>query len=897
MLKLMIAMLLAGGILSAAHAAERTEYGGWTGVTSKATGFFRVEQIGDRWWCFDPTGAAFYAVGTDHCNYNVHWCETLGYAPYARNVRKKFNDDESAWAKSSTDRLKQWGFNALGANNSPSTRGRGLTYMEFTALGSDYAGKDGLVEKVYWTGFPNVFNPAFAEYCEKKAREQCARLKDDPWLFGWFLDNELEWFGKGGADTGLADEAIKRPATHEGKKALVELLKTEYGTIEKLNAAWKTSFASWDDALASTEWEEASNEKVVADKLEFVSLCADRYFSITTAAIRRADPNHMIIGCRFAGNAPPIWDIAGKYCDIVSFNIYGQVDLETLVPVGLEETLADWYKQCKRPMMCTEWSFPALDAGLPSVHGAGMRVRTQADKAKCFEVYQKTFFALPFMVGSDYFMWVDEPAQGISKNFPEDSNYGLVDLNDDVWPVFTEAVARVNPMAYDIHTGRTAEVVLQTVEADGRQLSFRVKNTGKLDAETSLVVDVDGKKYSKALSLPSGRSDTVAVDAGLTPGAHYVQAQVDPDGKLVEVRRGDNKLSHFIHIAGKPPVEAKIAIGVHAPVAGTYPITVPLAKVLGDMKIPDKSSMLIGDSHGETVRAEVHDLDGSGTITPDDEVLLEAVLSGEQTATYYMRLTTLAAGASLIAPSGGPFGSFTADTTALKITQRSDRPSAIDSIELGDLEIGSLDALMQQEAGGTWWVKPNTFSGLRVWNGVVCNRVEVTLENKVAAGSPSGPFGYRATYAFRFYPKKQWFTAQFLSVTNTDTRPWTLGAYFYYLESAIGGSSDGDEADPRGISGTAAWTDKQVGASYGIVAKPSSGVEVLFWKDEGGQEHSDARVNVEKLLQPGETYDQPGAPVHIFCARSKDSPQPWLAMEEEIVNLPRWEVFQVGSVE
>jgi hypothetical protein len=300
--------------------------------------------------------------------------------------------------------------------------------------------------------------------------------------------------------------------------------------------------------------------------------------------------------------------------------------------------------------------------------------------------------------------------------------------------------------------------------------------------------------------------------------------------------------------------------------------------------------MRVVDAQGKTVRAEVHDLDGSGAITSDDEVLIEAVVSGEQAATYYVRFDASADGAALITPSGGPFESFTADATALKFTKRSDTPSAIDSIELGDLEIGSLDALMQQEAGGTWWVKPNAFGALRIWSGVVCNRVEVTVENKVDAGSPSGPFGYRATYAFRFYPKKQWFTAQFLSLTNTDSRPWTLGAYFYYLQSKIGGSGEGDEADPRGISGTAAWTDKQVGASYGIVAKPSTGVEVLFWKDENGQEHSDAHVKVGKLLQPGETYSVPGTPVHIFCARSKD-PQPWLAMEQEIVNLPRWEVF------
>jgi hypothetical protein len=40
--------------------------------------------------------------------------------------------------------------------------------------------------------------------------------------------------------------------------------------------------------------------------------------------------------------------------------------------------------------------------------------------------------SLPFLLGYDYFMWVDEPALGISTPFPEDSNYGLI--NEDGAP-------------------------------------------------------------------------------------------------------------------------------------------------------------------------------------------------------------------------------------------------------------------------------------------------------------------------------------------------------------------------------------------------------------------------------------------------------------------------------
>jgi hypothetical protein len=217
--------------------------------------------------------------------------------------------------------------------------------------------------------------------------------------------------------------------------------------------------------------------------------------------------------------------------------------------------------------------------------------------------------------------------------------------------------------------------------------------------------------------------------------------------------------------------------------------------------------------------------------------------------------------------------------------------TAIDSIKLGDLEMGSLDALIMQVAGGTWWQRPNKCMGIRRWDGDLCNRFEVTLANTVPADAVSGPFGFEAKYALSFYPGRSWFTAQFLSLTNTDTRSWKLGSYFYHPNSAIGGSSDGDEPDPPGISGTAAWTDKQAGASYGIVGRPASGLEVSFWKDPDGREHSDARVKVGKTLKPGQTYSKPGVPVYLFCARTADHPQPWRAMEEEIDALPKWETF------
>src|SRR5206468_1120883 len=115
---------------------------------------------------------------------------------------------------------------------------------------------------------------------------------------------------------------------------------------------------------------------------------------------------------------------------------------------------------CHKPIILTEWSFPALDARdtegrpLPSQHGAGMRVDTQDQKARCYAIMQRTLFALPFVVGSHYFMWGDEPALGISSTFPEDSNYGLVSETDQPYPVLTTTATRVNAQMMALHAGQ-----------------------------------------------------------------------------------------------------------------------------------------------------------------------------------------------------------------------------------------------------------------------------------------------------------------------------------------------------------------------------------------------------------------------------------------------------------
>ena len=178
-------------------------------------------------------------------------------------------------------------------------------------------------------------------------------------------------------------------------------------------------------------------------KLGFVRLAAERYFSAATAAVRRCDPNHLILGIRFAGlNGAPdsVWEVAGKYCDVISVNDYPAADLTTgeIRTWRKESFVGKWTDRQRltgRPMFLSEWSFVATDAEPPCKHGPGQRFKTQAERARAAELLARTVLSMPFMIGYDFFMWVDDPPEGFSSANPEDGNYGLVSERGVPYPI------------------------------------------------------------------------------------------------------------------------------------------------------------------------------------------------------------------------------------------------------------------------------------------------------------------------------------------------------------------------------------------------------------------------------------------------------------------------------
>lgn len=767
----------------------------WDGIAGSASGFFRVEKIDDKWWCLAPNGQGFYAIGTDHCNFAGHWCEKLGYNPHGRKNEKKYPSRE-AWAEETVQRLSSWGFNLVAAGHSEQLRHRGLAHTLWLGVGSEFSSISDIVPKVHWTGVPNVFDPRFAAFCKIRARQILADHVEDPWVFGIFIDNELEWFGKVYSPGGVFDEAMKKASDHTAKIALVRMLQERYPAIEQLNAAWNTGFANFEAILQADHIDAPlDNASLAEDKLRYLGLVADTYFAVTTAAIREVDGRHMILGCRFAGDAPrPCWEAAGKYCDIVSVNQYPRINLETgRLPAAVAD-LVKFHEWCGRPLMLTEWSFPALDSGLPCQHGAGMRVQTQQQRARAFEIYQSMLFHQPFMVGSDFFMWVDEPALGISSTFPEDSNYGLVNEDNQPYAELTQTAARLNPQVYDIHSRPYDPNQYETAEALLRPVRYTPGRPWPVDT---------GNGILRIPIIVSNDSDEPVTDAFVS----FTLEQAAPDFDW----------------------------------SGIAPSALCL-KTAGDLDLP----------------WQLDDFDGR--LDRQDEICLEvSSLPAQENQTFFLyihRPSNLPQTTAAIDCPPLDHG-FRIANPLIRLEKTEADGDFLDAFYYQEVLLGRYNPVVwQQNQGQNFWTHADRFIGAQISRGPL----RILLHLTAAGGDPATiastdktvvPLAFQVEHRLAVYPDRPWFEARFVRLTNRSSRPLHLHGAFFYTMSNIAGDSKDDILLPQVpnyyLGNFNLWHDP-TGYEYGALAPEEGNLLVRFYVNEQGGQHPDAQLHFDPPL-------------------------------------------------
>lgn len=414
-------------------------YGGFRGLRAQATGFFHIERIYGKFWLVDPEGNLFISKGVNHVNFWSDYAPSLGYSPYNRHVSEKYGSVDR-WAEETVARLRTWGFNTIGAWSSEETFNKGMPYTIILNMALE-AGADWQTGKIV-----DYFSKKFEEIVEEIASKVCSPRRDDRYLIGYFTDNELRWTADWRSSNELFDDYMLLPPEAEGKKVLINFLRERYGEISSLNEAWGEDFSSFDELLSATSAPKTPSAN--SDRMAFLKLVSEQYFRVTYNAIKKYDPNHLVLGCRFAYKPPDeVLQACIGYVDVISINCYTNPysnDLELRV-----RDLQRIHEITGLPIMITEFSFKAMDSGLPNTKGAGTPVKTQMERAEYYEEYVKTMIKQPFIIGYHWFQYADQPREGRFDG--ENSNFGLVTIWDEPWEILVQKATTVNFEVEIIH--------------------------------------------------------------------------------------------------------------------------------------------------------------------------------------------------------------------------------------------------------------------------------------------------------------------------------------------------------------------------------------------------------------------------------------------------------------
>ncbi|QVM92576.1 beta-galactosidase [Pseudomonas entomophila] len=471
-------------------------YGGLlAGQAFEAKGFFRAEKREGRWYLVTPDGHPFYSLGVNAVaadggrtyvagregmfkalpgegdafaayygegnnddgnasSQGRNFKQGRWFDFYAANLQRTHGQpcvpgaqcpplafDAQRWQGHTLDRLQAWGFNTLGNwSDAAFTQVKRMPYTLPLAIVGDYASISTGMD--WWGRMPDPFDPRFAMATERAVAIAARDHRDDPWLIGYFADNELAWAAPGEdpkARYGLAYGTLRLTTDVPAKRAFLKQLRDKYRNQEGLSKAWGIELTAWElmeDPGFEAPLPNPEHPEIERDYQYFQQVFAETYFKTISDALKWHAPNHMLLGGRYAVSTPEAVKACAEFCDVLSFNFY------TLKP----EDGYDFARlaELDKPVLVSEFQFGSRDRG-PFWPGP-VEVAREEDRGLAYANFLKAALAQPMIVGAHWFQYLDQPASGRLLD-GENGHLGLVAITDVAYPGFVEAVRRSNLQA------------------------------------------------------------------------------------------------------------------------------------------------------------------------------------------------------------------------------------------------------------------------------------------------------------------------------------------------------------------------------------------------------------------------------------------------------------------
>ncbi len=415
---------------------EFDEYGGLmdNSLRQEAKGFFYTTKIGDRWWVIDPLGYPCYIRAVSGVGM------TYLSSPNHRNAAlKKYGTDEK-WGIAATRQLKDdWCFNASAGGTGLITnvedkliiqKSTGFVGAYGTLIGTNNS--NGGNTSFSGNNTMNVFDPAFVDFVDEKAKE-VENGKDDKYLLGRTVDNELP---------------------------IEKTMLYNYLRLSASDPVYHYSYATaWTWLVNFTGKADPTEADVTEETLQlFAGFVYDRFYYLASTALRKYDPNHMVLGSRMLigfMDQPWVLRFAGLHLDCLTLNWYREWD----IPV---EDLQFVSENANIPFMITEFYTKGMDSGLENTRGAGWVVKTQKERGLFYQCYTLRLLECKNLVGWHWFQYLDnDPDPNVIYKKVDgqlvwrdqssiDANKGIVSNSHEPYDDLVNSMAEINKNVYKL---------------------------------------------------------------------------------------------------------------------------------------------------------------------------------------------------------------------------------------------------------------------------------------------------------------------------------------------------------------------------------------------------------------------------------------------------------------
>ena len=401
--------------------SDYDQFGGYTDIQREATGWFRVEKVGDRWMFITPEGHGYIALGANHTG------RYLNEREQSAGLYERVGDDRQQAEEAMYQAYLESGLNAgeAYAPLNPYLKNRLPYIVHLNNPGS----------KFEFDIFDDSVQTAFRQHLVP----QCQQVASDSFALGIAFVDLPVW------NTRRMEFFRSLPANAPGKQAYQKFLTDQYPSIQKLNKNYSTSFNSFEDLLESTEWSVDSKLPAVQqDDERFMGQIAEKLYPLLRDIVREGAPNHLFLGERYVLRMvpEPVLQSLAKYVDVfctqaLILSPQRPPEWQVFQQPGYDSAFAT----VKKPIIVVDWATPfSLDETYENDRGT---IKAENEAAEDVARWVKDALNQPYIVGIFKCQFIG--THGNDRWFPKGRMKRTLWQDDGTpFPVMTERVSRAH---------------------------------------------------------------------------------------------------------------------------------------------------------------------------------------------------------------------------------------------------------------------------------------------------------------------------------------------------------------------------------------------------------------------------------------------------------------------